>query len=328
MIAAQKRYERARAINTLFGRAAAAWNAGERAQATQLFGQYMNAYPKSPWSGEALLHLGYDAKENGRLIEAQELFHTIADKTSDTPNEKLRQAKRERKARGGAVTEAERDADVEKALAGAATLEDAVMKLDSSEVSDEDDESFEVHMKAKQQLADIDLTVGHFSAAAETLGEIIKEDTDWHRRVWARTQLQRASFLEKGAAPLMACGPQALGVMMVGLHKKAQADKVQQAVASRPQGFSMAELQALAAQNGIKTRGFRAGIVDLPKIALPAILHYDFGASKNAKASGHFVVLQGVDAKGGMVRLFDPLQKGSLRMSYAQLTCSPKESSF
>ena len=325
MIAAQKRYERARAINTLFGRAAAAWNAGERAQATQLFGQYINAYPKSPWSGEALLHLGYDAKENGRLIEAQELFRTIADKTSDTPNEKLRQAKRERKKRGGAISDAERNSDIDKALA-APTLEEAVMKLDSSEASDEDDESFEVHMKAKQQLADVDLLMGHFDAASEKLSEIVAEDTDWRRRTWASSQWQRASFLKSNAEQLMACGPQALGKVLVALNKTAGADKMRNAKAPRAQGFSLAELKTLAHQNGVQMRGFRAPARQLAQLPLPAILRYEFGPDQpvhskvvTQQRSGHFVVLQGVDAKNKMVRLFDPLQERTHRMSYAQL---------
>ena len=317
---ARARYERAREINTLFGRAVAAWKQEDRAQARELFAQYITRYPQSPWAGEAMLHLGYDAKNNGRLIEAQEIFTAISEKTADKPNEKLRAAKRQRKARGGAILDAEREADVKKALAATNSLEDAVSKLDSSEQSDDDDESFEIHMKARQQLADIDLVMGHFDAAGDKLGEIMEQDTNWERRVWARTQSQRADFLKSSGASLMACGPQALGMVMVGLHKTAGADKIRQTAATRSQGVSMADLQNLAWQNGVKMRGFRADVGQLSKIPLPAILHYDFGSdSSKSTKSGHFVTLQGVDSKSEMVRLFDPLLERSARISYAQL---------
>ena len=317
---AQERYERARAINTLFGRAVRAWQSDNRAGATQLFGQYMRNYPKTPWSGEAFLHLGITAKDEGRLVEALQIFQEIADKTSEKPNKKLRDKKRERKARGVDVTEAEREADIDKAMAGAATLEEAVGKLDSSEESDDDDESFEIHMKAKAQLADVDLLMGHYNAAQQKLGEIVRDDLNWRRRTWASSQLQRASFLSHNAATLMACGPQALGVVLASLDK--DSDQVQETKAPRAQGFSLAELKTLAARRGVAMRGFEAGASDLARLPLPAILHYDFGPdakSKSRASNGHFVVLQGVDAKGEMVRVFDPLNQRAGRLSYAQL---------
>ena len=320
---AKERYERAQNINMLFGRAVKEWREGERAGATQLFGEYMEKYPQTPWAGESALHLGYAAKNEGRLLDAVSIFEEVLDKTSDQPNEKLREAKRQRNARGGNFTNEEREADVSRALEGALSLEAAVEKLDSSKESDDDDESFEIHMKAKQQLADIEMAMGHYGDASQKLGEIMEEDTDWHRRVWARTQLQRASFLanEDNGATLLSCGPQALGVMMVGLHKEKSAEKVKAAVAKDSQGFSMAELRTLAAKNGVALRGFRADVGQLPDLALPAILHYDYGRDSKGKGknSGHFVVLQGVDSKGAMVRLFNPLTKSSSRLSFAQL---------
>ena len=324
---AKGRFERARAINTLFGRAMKAWNAGNRAQAVQLFGQYLNAYPKSPWSGEALLHLGYDAKENGRLAEAFSDFDTIEGKTADKPNQKLRALKRARRARGGGVSDAERAADIAQAIAGTASVEEAVTKLDSSDASDDDDESFEVHQKAKQQLASLDLLMGRSGDARQKLRDIARHDTNWHRRTWASNQLQDSNFLaHTGGAQMVACGPQALGAVLVGLHKGAQADKVRGAVAPRAQGFSLAELKTLAAQNGVPMRGFRAQTGDLAALPLPAILHYDFGAGAKGgakanqnRASGHFVVLQGVDGKGRNVRVYDPLGEQSHRLTYAQL---------
>ncbi len=318
---AKERYERARAINMLFGRAVKAWHGGARAEAVELFGQYMEKYPRSPWSGEAALHLGYAAKKGGRLLDATDVFQEVLEKTSDKPNQKLRQTKRQRRARGGEITEAEREADIDKAVQSASSVEEAIEKLDSAQLGEDDDESFEIHMKAKQQLADIDMVMGHYNDASARLSEIMDEDTDWHRRVWARTQLQRANLLQQEGGLQLSCGPQALGMMLVGLGKDASAEKVKAAVAKNSSGFSMAELQRLAAKNGLKTRGFRADTNQLSTLKLPAILHYDYGLDSGAKGkgSGHFVTLQGVDGKGKAVRVFDPLSKSSQRLSYAQL---------
>ena len=315
----KERYERARAINMLFGRAVKQWRGEERAGAIELFGQYMEKYPRSPWSGEAALHLSYAAKNEGRLLDAIDMLREVLEKTSDKPNKKLRQAKRERNARGGEITDAEREADIDKAMQGAASVEEAVEKLDSAGASTDDDESFEIHMKAKQQLADIDMAMGHYNDAAGKLSEIMEEDTDWHRRVWARKQLQRTNLLKQDGGLQLSCGPQALGMVLVGLDKDAAAEKVKEVVAPNERGFSMAELQKLAAKNGVKMRGFRADTGQLSQLALPAILHYDYGSDAQGKVSGHFVTLQGVDSQSEMVRVFDPLSKKSVRLSYAQM---------
>ena len=285
----------------------------------------MERYPKSPWSGEAYLHLGIAAKEDGRLIEAAQIFQNIADKTSEKPNSKLRDQKRERKQRGGGPLDAEREADITKALADAATLEEAVAKLDSADESDDDDESFEIHMKAVQQLADVDMSMGHYNAAQQHLSEIVRDDLNWRRRTWAKSEMQRASFLSRNAATLMACGPQALGLVLVSQNKAN--DGLEKVKAPRAQGFSLAELKTLAHQNGVEMDGFKAQPRELANLPLPAILHYDFGPDSSASgqaapraSNGHFVVLQGVDAASQTVRVYDPSQGRSQRMSYAQLS--------
>ena len=301
-----------------------AWNTGDRVQAVRLFDQYLKQYPATPWAGEAALHVGYDAREGGRLLDAQQTFNTVLEKTSDKPNQQLRALKRELKKRGDKVLEGQREAKARKALEGADSLEEAVAKLDTE---GDDDESFEIHQKAKVQLADLDLLMGHFADAAQKFNEIASEDTNWRRRTWAEHQLHNVvvAAAQANAGQLVACGPQALGAVLVALHKNARADKVRQAVAPRAQGFSLAELKSLAAKNGVEMRGFRGDIGGLAALPLPAILHYDFGADSHAKesgnrgASGHFVTLQRVDAKGKNVRVFDPLQKRAVRLSFAQL---------
>lgn len=330
---AKEKYARAQAINLDFGKAIQEWNRHNYSKAAKMLEKHVKDYPESPWAGEAELHLGCDAKYNGRFAEAQQIYQNLIDKTSSQPNPKLDKKRKERKARGGAPAIQELNADVAQAAQGAASLEAAVVKLDATR---EDDESFQIHQKAKLRWADLDLAMGRFADASEKMTDILKTDTDWRRRTWARTWIRTSNFYQKRAPQLMACGPQALGLVLASLDKNAAADKVREAVAPRAQGFSLAELKTLAAKNGVKMRGFKAKTGELASLPLPAILHYDFSTNakeQGAKASdergtaspfratggGHFVVLQRVDAKKGEVHLFDPLEKRPYRMTFAQL---------
>ena len=327
---AKERYERARAINMDFGQAIQQWNEHNYSQAAQMFKKHLKDYPNSPWAGEAALHLGCDAKYNGRFNEAQQIYSDLYGATSEQPNPDLKERKLARRANNGGEPEARRNAQIERATQGAQSLEEAVAKLDAPEAGD--DESFELHQKAKLRWADLDLAMGHFADAGQKLGNIIQTDTDWRRRTWARYWLQTSQFYLKKAPQMMACGPRALGLVLASLNKDAAAQQVRAAKAPRPQGFSLAELKELAAKNGVAMRGFKGDVAELAKLPLPAILHYDFGKEKAAPAldergaspfhltgSGHFVVLQKVDAKRGIVSLFDPLEQRPYQLSFAQL---------
>ena len=83
---ALERYVRAKAINLDFGKAIQEWNKHNYRQAAKMFEKHLKDFPESPWGGEAMLHLGCDAKYNGRFDEAQRIYDTILKQTSDQPN--------------------------------------------------------------------------------------------------------------------------------------------------------------------------------------------------------------------------------------------------
>jgi RHS repeat-associated protein len=61
----------------LFGRAMDAWNRHDYRTALPLMKQHIRRFPASPWRAEAELHLGCEARFNGRYVEAEGYFRKI-----------------------------------------------------------------------------------------------------------------------------------------------------------------------------------------------------------------------------------------------------------
>src|SRR5690606_39050293 len=80
---AREKVERLEKINLDFGGAIQLWNKHQFRQAAKLFERHVKQYPDSPWAGEALLHLGCDAKYNGRFSEAQSRYRRILEMMGD-----------------------------------------------------------------------------------------------------------------------------------------------------------------------------------------------------------------------------------------------------
>ncbi|HDH04974.1 MAG TPA: hypothetical protein ENH01_04575 [Nitrospirae bacterium] len=72
-----------KAINLSFGRAIQEWNRHEYKKAVKMFKKHVKDYPDSPWADEALLHVGCDARYNGRYTEAEQMFSRIIENNKD-----------------------------------------------------------------------------------------------------------------------------------------------------------------------------------------------------------------------------------------------------
>ncbi|UCD36021.1 MAG: hypothetical protein JSU90_04090 [Nitrospiraceae bacterium] len=82
-----ERRGREREINMSFGRAIEEWNRHNYRKAVTMFRQHVKQFPQSPWVSEARLHVGCDARYNGRYTEAEEQFSWIIDKNRDSGHE-------------------------------------------------------------------------------------------------------------------------------------------------------------------------------------------------------------------------------------------------
>jgi RHS repeat-associated protein len=295
--AGKYKVQRARDINLSFGRAIQEWNKHNYPNAAKMFEKHVKDFPESPWVGEANLHLGCDAKYNGRFSEAQEFFDGLLQTTSSDPSKP----------------------------------------------------EFEIHQKAKLRWADLDLALGRWKDAVFKLTNIIATDSDWRRVTWARHWMRNAHSFDRAGGQMLACGSEALSFMFASMNQKTAAARVALLKPKGEEGFSLADLEKMARDNGVPMRGFKASDPKaLAKLPLPMIVHYDFGVdgkfasaktvsqgkNKDAVAkvmaatekkdfhtshrAGHFLVVQKVDSKKGQVALFDPLQKRHYYLSYKQ----------
>ncbi|MHC1725921.1 MAG: RHS repeat-associated core domain-containing protein [Syntrophobacteraceae bacterium] len=67
-------------VNKAFGNAIQLWNRHEYDRAAQLFEEHRTKYPESPWSSEAVLHLGCYAHYHGRYLDAEDSFNWVLEK--------------------------------------------------------------------------------------------------------------------------------------------------------------------------------------------------------------------------------------------------------
>ena len=75
-------------INQSFGEAMQKWNRHQYREAAGLLRKHLKDHPDSPWAGEAGLHLGCDAKYNGRFTEAAQIYGELIDQTDATKGSK------------------------------------------------------------------------------------------------------------------------------------------------------------------------------------------------------------------------------------------------
>jgi RHS repeat-associated protein len=75
--------EKGKKMNLSFGKAIQEWNNHEYKKAIKMFKKHVEDYPDSPWAAEAILHVGCDARYNGRYTEAEEQFTWIIKKNKN-----------------------------------------------------------------------------------------------------------------------------------------------------------------------------------------------------------------------------------------------------
>ena len=74
-------------INLSFGTAIQEWNKHNYKEAINLFKKHIEDFPDSPWVSEARLHIGCDAKYNGRYTEAETIFKWIIENNKGKSHE-------------------------------------------------------------------------------------------------------------------------------------------------------------------------------------------------------------------------------------------------
>ena len=194
--------------------------------------------------------------------------------------------------------------------------------------------SYEAHQKAYERWADLYMLEGRYGEARPMLEDIVENDTHWRRRTWAQYWLMQIGARNADPRTLLGqldCGSKALAAVMVDLDRSHDARRVAALEPKTAQGFTLADLQTIAAQNKVQMVGFRATPQQLAQMPLPAILHYSppKTTAKGAKTQlastsdknrglrspleqaaapryGHYVVARAYDAKRGVWSVLNP----------------------
>jgi RHS repeat-associated protein len=139
--------------------------------------------------------------------------------------------------------------------------------------------SFDVHFKALQKWAAVDILLGRFQDAENKCNDIKASDLHWRRRTWADYWLLKLQMFKKNTRQLHTCGSNALLVVLKDFGKGEQAKKLSTQISPRQEGYNLAELQGLAKKYGVEMRGFRTDVEQLAKLPMPLLIHCDFHGS-------------------------------------------------
>lgn len=315
----EKQIKRLEDINLSFGNAIQQWNKHHFREAAAMFKEHLKAYPDSPWAGEAVLHLGCDAKYNGRFAEAQAIFSQLFQETGSSGN-----------SNATGTSEGQRGATSPSRVVGKNT---AGNKAPENKIADGNNGTvlnlralnraafergnYEIHQKAKLRWADLDIAMGRLDDAHSKLRDILSTENDWRRKTWALHWLRQVGLYKQNARDLRACGTEALSVLLASLGKTEAARKVEQLRPKNKNGFSLGELQRLARRYDVELHGFRADIEQLDQLPTPFLVHYDFANG----APNHPQKVDGIgseQARNDSITLPDFLTEGDSAPSAAK----------
>ncbi|HCH6572330.1 TPA: hypothetical protein NK433_004938 [Vibrio parahaemolyticus] len=153
--------------------------------------------------------------------------------------------------------------------------------------------------KAKSRLAVLRLMENNPDEAKRLFKEVKEDSPDWRLRTYASTWLRKLSLLDESAGSLLDCGTRALSYLLKQDNRFDAAEEVL-GYAPSDDGFSIADMIALAEQYGYQALAVKATVEELAQITTPAILQIDREATGG---KGHYWVLESYTS--GQFNIFD-----------------------
>ena len=155
--------------------------------------------------------------------------------------------------------------------------------------------------KARLRLGVLKAARNNTAEATELFALLIREGTDWRDKTYASQWLQRLTAGKHAGTGPLSCGTQALAYLFTATGLKQEAGKLANRTPETTAGFSFADLIAIAAEQGVRMTALRLTADDLPRLALPVLVHIPGRAPGD---SGHYWVLE--RREGDRLTLFDP----------------------
>src|SRR6266487_3410875 len=154
----------------------------------------------------------------------------------------------------------------------------------------------DIYQKAKLRRSVLHVDQGQLDEAIDSFKQMLETESDWGRRTYAQSWIQRISVYKANEIALRDCGAKSVAYV---LRQKGHARKADQASRSSAPGtrrFSVGDLAHFARKFGLTPRAIHAKRAQLRKLPVPFIAHY---------SDQHFVVVTGF-GEFGSIKLFDP----------------------
>ena len=158
------------------------------------------------------------------------------------------------------------------------------------------DKGSDIYQKAKLRRSILHVDQGQLDEAIDSFKQMLETETDWGRRTYAQSWLQRISIYKANEIALRDCGAKSVAYVLRQKGSVQNADKASRSPAPGSSGFSLGDLARFARKFGLTPRAVRASRAQLRSLPVPFIAHY---------SDQHFVVVTG-HGTSGSIKLFDP----------------------
>src|SRR5882724_6804537 len=158
------------------------------------------------------------------------------------------------------------------------------------------DKGSDIYQKAKLRRSVLHVDQGQLDEAVDSFKQMLETETDWGRRTYGQSWIQRLSVYKANEIALRDCGAKSLAYVLRQKGDVQKADKASRSPIPGSRGFSLGNLAQLARKFGLTPRAVRASRAQLRSLPVPFIAHY---------SDQHFVVVTDLTVSGS-IKLFDP----------------------
>ena len=167
--------------------------------------------------------------------------------------------------------------------------------------------------KATLRLGVVKASQNNFDEAGKHFTELAKSSTDWRDRTYASHWIQRLSRYKASKLAMLNCGSLALAHVLEKQGKLQEAGIVREMRPSSSSGYSIQDLEEIAAGYGFEFTGLRVSDNEMSQLPLPAIVHINARAQGD---SGHYWILDKVGSDE--LEFFDPQAGRRFVQSYKE----------
>src|SRR6266700_8135095 len=132
----------------------------------------------------------------------------------------------------------------------------------------------EIYQKAKLRRSVLHVDQGQLDEAIDSFKQMLETESDWGRRTYAQSWIQRISVYKANEIALRDCGAKSVAYVLRQKGGLRKADQASRSSAPGTRGFSVGDLAHFARKFGLTPRAIHAKRAQLRKLPVPFIAHY------------------------------------------------------